>query len=266
MNCYVGQFEDGKMMSGRSATVTGGTADASGVRVPSFSEPAADAVVYRHVEQEKGQLVDPLVPDPTEETWVRVGQSTLGREAGEGLFAKRDIPENTVVAFYGGLRFSSREWNASRPLDPHYWMKVDGGGGLADAGVMHLPDELGRGTHRYRATLAHKINHSFRDWNCVFHSLDHPRFGLVPAARAVDRVPEGRELLCVYEYEYHEAAPWYQELWRAEIDSDSVYGPMGHRGARKNASEPIAPLTANGTFYNEFHRHATQVLGLEPFT
>ncbi len=259
--CYLGQFVEGKMMSGQMSKIVGGSVDVTGVRVPKFQDPEPSSTVYRYVEQERGKLVDPLVPDITEETWVYVAPSTLGPEAGDGVFAKRDIPENTVVAFYGGMRFNLSEWNSTKSVDPHYWMKVEG-----DNSVMHLPDELGSNITKYRATLAHKINHSFNHWNCLFHSLDHPRFGLIPAARVVDNVPEGRELLCMYEYEYHLAAPWYQELWRRDIDSDFIYGPFGHRGQRKNTSEPIVPLLSNGTLYNQFYRHAVEVLGLDPVT
>ncbi len=260
-NCYLGHFIDGKMMSGQASKIVGGFIDVSGVRVPKFSDPDPSSTTYRYVEQERGKLVDPTIPDTTEETWVYTAPSSLGPEAGEGLYAKRDIPENTVVAFFGGMRLSLSEWNSTKPMDPHYWMRVEG-----DNSVMYLPDQLGSNTAKYRATLAHKINHSFSRWNCMFHNLDHPRFGLIPAARVVDSVPEGTELLCMYEYNYHEASPWYQELWRRDIDADFVYGPFGHRGRKRNVSEPIAPSLSNGTLYSNFYRHAVEVLGLDPVT
>ncbi len=46
----------------------------------------------------------PHVPDPYEAALVRVGESSVPG-GGEGLFAARDIPADTVVSFYNGIRF-----------------------------------------------------------------------------------------------------------------------------------------------------------------
>ena len=113
--------------------------------------------------------------------------------------------------------------------------------------------------------MGHKINHNFSKWNCLFYTLDHPRFGLIPAARSTDNIKEGEEIVCMYEWSYEEAAPWYQELWRKEIDFDHIYGPFGHRGEKhKEGEEPISAWLSNGTLYNEFYKHATEVLHLKP--
>ncbi len=79
-------------------------------------------------------------------------------------------------------------------------------------------------------------------------------------------MPAGKELLCLYELDYHEGAPWFQELWRKDIDDDSVYGPVGHRGPKKNASEPIEPMLDNATLVRDFYKYAVEELKLEPFT
>lgn len=57
-----------------------------------------------------------------------------------------------------------------------------------------------------------------------------------------------------------------QELWRKEVDNDSIDGPFGHRGEKKNVSQAIEPMLSNGTLYAEFYRHAVEVLQLEPVT
>ena len=41
--------------------------------------------------------------DVVEKQFVFVAKSAIP-EAGEGLFAKKDIPENTVFAYFGGER------------------------------------------------------------------------------------------------------------------------------------------------------------------
>ena len=126
-------------------------------------------------------------------------------------------------------------------------------------------DEYGRDTAKYRATLGHKINHSFNKWNCLFHNLDHPRFGLIPAARTTESVAAGDELLCNYQQEYDQAAPWFQELYRQQIDRDFVFGPFGHRGNKTvETGEAIRPMLANSSLYKEFYKHAVEVLKLDP--
>jgi histone-lysine N-methyltransferase SETD7 len=153
-SAYVGRFVDGKMMAGQVARVTGQrTVDS--MKVVEFSEPTG--TVYKYAPTEEGTMTDPLVTDITEDTWVHVKESSLGPEVGQGLFAKQDIPDNTVVAFFGGLRYTINQFNESHLIDPDYWTKCENN-------IIHLPDELGKDTSKYKATLGHKINHSFSKW------------------------------------------------------------------------------------------------------
>ncbi|TRY70278.1 hypothetical protein TCAL_11546 [Tigriopus californicus] len=256
---YVGSFQEGKMMAGQVAPVIGHTIQ-NGVAVPTFGP--AHGPVYRFVapSDTTDELTDPLVADSTEEIWVYVKASQVSAKAGEGLFAKKEIPSNTVVSFFGGLRMSFNEWNSTKPIDPEYWIKVN------DKEVIYLPSEFGRDTSKYRATLGHKINHSFSAWNCMFHAMDHPRFGTIPAVRTTEKVEPDQELLCLYEIQYHEGAPWFQELWRQELDYDIPIGPFGHRGNKSSPGEPMPVMLSNGTFFQEFYQHAIEVLKLDPQT
>ena len=80
-----------------------------------------------------------------------------------------DVPPETTVAFFGGLRLSEGAFRDMGFLDPDYARPAGDEAGT----VVYLPQELGRDAGRYRASLGHKINHSFRDWNCLFWSVDH---------------------------------------------------------------------------------------------
>lgn len=51
---------------------------------------------------------DPLLEDPMEKLYVEVGNSNIPG-AGQGLFAKVDLPANATVAFYTGLRLTLDE-------------------------------------------------------------------------------------------------------------------------------------------------------------
>lgn len=253
---YFGRFVDGRMMAAQSTKVINHSVE-NGVPVLEFSEP--EGKVFRAVIV-GDDIVDPLVTDVTEDNWVYVAKSPLGPDFGEGLFAKKDIPLNTVVAYFGGKYTTFEEWNKTKEIDPNYWQKHEAGG------VVYLPEEYGKDITKYKATLGHKINHSFNNWNCMFHSLDHPRFGTIPAARTTANVAKNEELLCLYEFQYDEGAPWYQELWRREIDNDFIFGPFGHRGSKKSEGEEMVPQLANGTLYKKFYKHAVEVLNLSPLT
>ncbi len=81
---------------------------------------------------------------------------------------------------------------------------------------------MGKDLNKYRATLAHKINHSFNH-NCRFEVVHHARFGLIPAVRTVQPVKKDDELLCHYNMPYDMSAPWYQELWRRGVIQKLFY-------------------------------------------
>ena len=68
----------------------------------------------------------------------------------------------------------------------------------------------------YRASLAHKANHSF-DPNVQFVSATHPRFGRVPALKTLRPVSAGEEILTHYKYDMALAPTWYTEAYRGAI-------------------------------------------------
>ena len=48
------------------------------------------------------------------------------------------------------------------------------------------------------------------------------RFGVIPAAVSTATVQPGRELLCHYNVEYHEGAPWYQVSHSVSLQYSAV--------------------------------------------
>ena len=120
------------------------------------------------------------------------------------MFARRDTPADTVISFYHGLVYKPGEevstdntdymifldWNNtdhSHSLDvpPHYWSH-----------------------HNYRASLAHKANHSFQP-NCGFRRFAHPRFGLSCLAITTFKlIQAGEEIFVNYNYKLQYAPQW----------------------------------------------------------
>ncbi len=89
---------------------------------------------------------------------------------------------------------------------------------------MDLPSPMEQIAH-YRASLGHKINHSFRP-NCRWSVCVHPVFGRVPAVVVLEEVPAGQELTCHYMIDMAEAGQdarldWYVREWERESKEES---------------------------------------------
>lgn len=166
-------------------------------------------------------IFGPLVPDSYEEMTVELKVSTIP-DSGLGLFAKRKIKGNEMVAFYNGQHIDGEE-NFKR----HMKMCLEKTQGdqekchknrirtyLGD--VIDLPpwlDDL----NIYNATLGHKVNHRFSPGaNVKFCNLDHPRFGYIACLYSIKEILEGEELFVDYGYVYGsylaDLAPWYWKL------------------------------------------------------
>ncbi len=199
----MGKFKDGNMITGQKAMIVG-QEEVMGMRVPLMGKPSGPFV--KHCPVSFNEYVDPLETDPVEDRYVYVKDSPI---EGQGLFAKEDIKMSTVVAYFGGFHFSVESWNKTKIFDPIYFGKAK------DHKIVHyfyLPDEYGKDLNKYRASLGHKINHDFYNYNCLFTLSSHPRFGLVAAARLVEDVKKDDEIVCHYNLEYDEAQPYYQAL------------------------------------------------------
>ena len=89
--------------------------------------------------------------------------------AGEGLFAKTDIPRGSLVALFNGVR----QHTMPGQLDTRAWSdyRIENGDNT-DMDILPGQEDLSV----YCATLGHKVNNSF-DNNCTFARYWHPRFG-----------------------------------------------------------------------------------------
>ena len=79
----------------------------------------------KHPEKEKqilyGIVIPKNLPAPTfTNEYVKVGKSTIPGTNMRGLFAKKDIPKNTLIADYKGLEMSISEFNELYNRDYRY--------------------------------------------------------------------------------------------------------------------------------------------------
>ena len=70
---------------------------------------------------------------------------------------------------------------------------------------------------KYRATLGHKMNHSFKFNKAQMMYASHPRFGDVKAYYAKENITKGEEIFVNYGYKKGEWVPkWYSMLYKKE--------------------------------------------------
>ena len=127
----------------------------------------------------------PLIRDPFECRYVYVSESRTGEGAGEGLFAKTNIPRGQLCALFNGVRqrrltgqcLHQTEWSDYRI----------GCGAETDLDILPGQETLAN----YRATLAHKVCHSFNN-NSSFAQFWHPRFGNIMSVVADRDIQAGQ--------------------------------------------------------------------------
>ena len=145
--------------------------------------------------------------------------------AGEGLFAREDIPQDTVFVLYSGHILNSVEMEAFKQEETEANVR-DNISAIDPVGIakwkyrhniricnlrIDIPPEFGA-ADQFRATLGHKINHKF-DPTTVFVSIDSARFGMINAVKTklTTAVRKGEELSVSYGYPLTLDLPWYKE-------------------------------------------------------
>ena len=125
--------------------------------------------------------------------FIRVGE-------GEGLFLKRHVKAKTAIAFYNGVRLPGLEPEGVSWEDRGYRIMV------GEDARMDIPSYM-RMTSQYRASLGHKIQHSFNP-NCEFWEVTHPVFGYIPCVRTLEDLPGGLEVTVHYNYMLDDCPAW----------------------------------------------------------
>lgn len=139
---------------------------------------------------------------------------------GEGVFARRALPAQTLAAVFNGYRvplyggthpatgiddeqerYERLAYNIHMPEDENFY--IDFPPNQAD-------------TRKYCASLGHKVNHSFHP-NCEFGTVQHPVWGRVRTVVTLQPVHQGEELLVDYGYDLLRCPDWYRDLWRQQV-------------------------------------------------
>lgn len=167
---FVGQFANGVMISANPAHIVTSNL-INNIMVPNFKILNKEAKIGYCKSTKTSLGKDLLFSDPYEFNHIICKKSNV-EGGGEGVFAVKDIPKDTIVAFYNGVRLPYRvggpkeEWATSG-------YKIYINADYSSGERMDIPMEY-VGLDKYCASLGHKVNHSFQP-NCYEWFMDHPR-------------------------------------------------------------------------------------------
>merc|ERR1712223_1189629 len=114
-----------------------------------------------------------------------VVKKSLIPDAGEGLFATKNIVKGQLVSYFHGVPLEN-ENGSDYSIRCHNSM-------------IDIPEKC-RSTKNYCATLCHKICHSFEP-NANYSYAFHPRFGgVIRCAVAIKNIKIGEVVTCNYKY------------------------------------------------------------------
>lgn len=211
VTCLIGEFVDGQLVQGRESKVQDAHVHKEILKLR-FHEPRGPTFEFW-----KSTLteirVPPLQEDIYEKKYVEVRDSRL-EGAGDGLFAKKALAQGATVAFYNGIRVGPNDTPPFQSRD--YEIYVDWNKPGVKSDYMDLPQEF-ISTENYRASLGHKINHSFAP-NCAWDVVEHPVFGRIPRIVTLRDIEPYEELTCHYKIDMEEAVlhdnlAWYVAQW-----------------------------------------------------
>ena len=217
----VGRFEKGKMIVAKQSKIVSERCN-RGIKEIRTAKPNNEKETFRYQRPDRLRICDqPKLMDPYERKNIFVGD---GKQQ-DGVFAKKNIAKGDIVVYYSGLLWNTTE-QALYTKDTHhnqtweeYWniirnlMEFDG------PVFIHIPEPYWN-ISQYRATLGHKVNHSFRYAKAYYRKAFHPRFGNIGSVVATADINKGEEILVDYGYARNRgnnAPTWVSELYLKEM-------------------------------------------------
>ena len=106
----IGKFENGVMVEARPTKILAERCN-DGLKEILVSPPETNSRVFRFQRNTRVRIHQPKIMDLFEKNSVFVSKTA---KSGEGLFARRNIETNEVVAYYSGVILKTEEINQIR--------------------------------------------------------------------------------------------------------------------------------------------------------
>ena len=102
----VGKFQNGVMIRARPSKIIAERCN-NGMKEIMVSKPKSASPILSFNRNTRLKIFEPTIMDPFEKNMVYVNKTT---DAGDGLFAKRDIETNEIVVYYSGTIWTPEEY------------------------------------------------------------------------------------------------------------------------------------------------------------
>lgn len=205
----IGQFDkNNRVINGHYGIVEGFRRTERGIFWPKIQHVNSTSVIFEKPDTfSLGKNL--MEQDFYEKNTCQVSLSETQDNAGEGLFASRDLKPGDLIAFFNGVR--KRRVIRAMPSSVNSEDWSDYSITLNKDISLDIPKPM-RSIDKYKATLAHKACHSFEP-NSAFRRFFHPRFGLIMSIVALECIQKDQEILVHYRYPIKSAPSWYQSQW-----------------------------------------------------
>merc|ERR1712110_21506 len=197
----VGQFRNGTMLSAKVSKVKRERCN-HGIKELEIEEPNADSPTFRYTTTSHTHIGDqPTLMDPYERKMIYIDDGVKD----DGMFARRNISKGDLLAYYSGLTVNIL--NTNEGLCPTNQTMAERW--ECERNLMLLKNSYQNSyaidvpkSHwdivKYRATLGHKANHSFKYFNSEYGMAYHPRYGSIRSIVAIRNIIKGEEILVDY--------------------------------------------------------------------
>ena len=223
ITALTGQWDGGTLVAAREAEVRTVRVTEENLLDIDCSQPVGPTFSFSPSGPDNFGSSDPNMKDPYETKYIRVRRSGI-EDSGEGVFAVEDLAAGSLAAVFNGYKvplcsgmdltaglcsqdeiYARLAYNIHMPEDENFFID--------------FPPEQARLTV-YCASLGHKVNHSFSP-NCVFGTINHPRWGRVRTVVTRELVRAGQELLVDYGYDLLRCPDWYRDMWTDTVGAST---------------------------------------------
>ena len=213
-----GKFERSKMISAQPSKIILERCNL-GIKEIKIARPKLGDPELKYFRPNRLRIGDhPRVMDPYTKKMVYIDNGVKE----EGVFAKRNINKGELVTYYSGLFWNITEQSLftrtkyCNQTSEEYWDIFRNLMSFDKILKIHIPKPYWN-ISNYRATLGHKVNHSFLKANVAFGQAFHPRFGNIRTIYAIKDIPRHEEILVNYGYQIGTNVPeWYADLYEKE--------------------------------------------------
>ena len=189
----LGSFDkNGLLIRGQKVSYRIEGCDVRGLLKLKFSEPLEPKVFYHYLPAKKDDFGDqPHIVDEVAEEYIEVRH--INDYEGDGTWATKDIPKDTMVMQYGGFLLSNHSNLEEKYDSGHAYTQTIGG---CEGVKIDIPKGF-EDASKYNGTLAHKTQHDFNP-NGEMRRVDTARYGHIVGFFTIKEVKKGEQFLSNY--------------------------------------------------------------------